>query len=157
MPPANMKPLRNLFFRTSKIPPKVVTPGWLVLSLLGFVDAAYLTIQHYRGGDQTCGPLWDCASVANSPYAEIGGISTALFGVLYYLLVFLLSVAYVDTKQIRLLSFIVPLTGIGFLISLILVCLQVFVIHALCLYCMISAVASIGLFALSVVYIRASR
>ncbi len=152
-----MKPLRSLFWKATRIPPKVVIPGWLLLSLFGFLDATYLTIQHYRGGDQTCGALWDCAAVANSPYAEIGGIPTAVFGVLYYLLIFLLSVAYVDTKQIRLLSLIVPLTGIGFLVSLILVYLQVFVIHALCLYCMISAVTSIGLFVLSVVCIRGSR
>ena len=82
--------LKNSFFGATKNPRKVVTVGWLVFGLVGFLDATYLTIQHIRGGDQTCGPLWDCAAVADSQYAEIGGIPIALFGALYYLLIFLL-------------------------------------------------------------------
>jgi len=152
-----MKPSKRSFFRAETIPRKGITIGWLVLGLIGFADATYLTIEHLRGGDQTCGTFWDCASVASSTYAEIGGIPTALLGTLYYLFIFLLSVAYVDTRQVRLVHVIVPLTGIGFVVSLILVYLQVFVIHALCLYCMISALTSTGLLAVSVVHIRGGR
>lgn len=133
-------------------PLKIIAVGWLLLSLAGFVAATYLAIQHYRGDGLVCGPFWDCDVVTTSQYAEIKGIPIALGGTLYYLIIFLLTVAYFDTKKDRLLTIIAPLTVFGFLSSLVLVYLQVFVIHALCFYCMISALSSIGLFAFAVIY-----
>jgi len=127
------------------------------LSLAGFVDAAYLTIQHFRGAGLVCGPFWDCDVVTTSRYSEIGGIPLALLGAAYYVALFLLTIAYFDTKRDRFLAIIAPLTVIGFLASLVLVYLQVFVIHALCFYCMISAASSMGLFVLAVGYYHGRR
>ncbi len=134
------------------IPHRLSAIGFLVLSLVGFVDAAYLTIQHFRGAGLVCGPLWECDVVTTSRYAEVAGIPLALLGALYYLVICLLTVAYLDTKKAQVLNIIAPLTVLGFLSSLVLVYLQVFVIHALCLYCMISALSSAGLFAVAVVH-----
>ena len=149
-----MKILNFASSKTGTIPLKAIAVGWLLLSLVGFVDAAYLTIEHFRGDGLVCGPFWDCDVVTTSKYSEIGGIPLALSGALYYLVIFLLTVAYFDTKKDRLLLIIAPLTVFGFLASLFLVYLQVFVIHALCFYCMISALTSTGLFAFAVIYIR---
>jgi uncharacterized membrane protein len=135
----------------------LITAGWLTISLIGFVDATYLTIQHYRGASLDCYVLRDCEEVTTSEYATIGLIPIALVGALYYLSIILLSAAYLDTKRNRLLTIISLLTTFGFLVSLILVYLQIFVIRALCSYCFLSALASTALFTLAMISVRTSR
>jgi uncharacterized membrane protein len=130
----------------------VITAGWLIFSLIGFLDATYLTIQHYRGFWLECGPVLDCDAVMTSQYAVIGGVPLALLGAVYYLVIFLLTVAYYDRKHPYLLSIIAPLTILGFLVSLVLVYLQAFIIRAFCLYCLLSALTSTGLFVLALIY-----
>ena len=147
-----MKPSRISSSKTNRVSLKVITAGWLSFSLVGFLDATYLTIQHYRGAGLECGPLRECDAVTTSQYAVIGGIPLALLGALYYLAILLLTVAYYDTKHLRIPAIIARLTILGFLASLILVYLQTFVIHAFCFYCLLSAVTSTSLFVLAVIY-----
>ena len=125
----------------------------LVLSLAGFLDATYLTIQHYQGAEMVCGPIWDCETVANSRYAELGGVPISLGGAIFYLAIFLLMVGYVDTKQSRILTIVAFLSFPGFLASLILVYLQVFVLRALCFYCLLSILISTGIFAVALIHL----
>ena len=145
-----MKPLKTSS-KVNSMPRKWVTVGWLVFSLIGFLDSTYLTIQHYRGALVGCGILSNCEEVTTSEYAVIAGIPLALLGALYYLTIFLLTIAYFDTKHSLILTVIPLLTILGFIASLILVYLQVFVIHALCLYCLMSALISTGLFILAMI------
>ncbi len=146
-----MKPLRTSSSKAKSAPIKWVMIGWLALSWVGFLDATYLAIQHYRGASLRCFELSHCDEVTGSRYAVIGGIPIALLGAVYYLSILLLTVAYFDTKNTRILSIIPLLTVLGFLASLVLVYLQVFVIHAICLYCMFSALTSTALFILAVI------
>lgn len=145
-----MKPLKTSS-KVNSMPPKWVTVGWLVFSFIGFLDSTYLTIQHYRGALIGCSILSNCEEVTTSEYSVIAGIPLALLGALYYLTIFLLTIAYFDTKHSRILTVIPLLTILGFVASLILVYLQVFVIHALCLYCLMSALTSTGLFILAMI------
>ena len=133
---------------------RIVTAGWLGFSFIGFLDATYLTIQHFRGAGLECAVLKDCDVVTTSQYAIIGGIPLALLGSVYYLSIFLLTFAYLDSKHNWLLPTIGKLTILGFLASLILVYLQIFVIHALCLYCLISACTSTCLFVLALIRLK---
>jgi uncharacterized membrane protein len=147
-----MKPSKISSSKLNPIYLKVITVGWLGLSLIGFLDTTYLTIQHYRGFGLDCGPLFECDAVMTSQYAVIGGIPLALLGTLYYLAVFLLTVAYYDRKNIYILSIIARLTILGFLVSLILAYLLAFIIRAFCFYCLLSALTSTGLFILGMIY-----
>ena len=147
-----MKPSKISSSIPNPISHKVITAGWLSFSLIGFLDATYLTIQHYRGFWLDCGPLLDCDAVMTSQYAVIGGIPLALLGALYYLAIFLLTVAYYDRKRRYILSIIANVTILGFLASLILVYLQAFIIRAFCFYCILSALSSTGLFVLAMIY-----
>jgi len=147
-----MKPLKISSSTPNPIYLKVITAGWLIFSLIGFLDATYLTIQHYRGFGLDCGPLLECDAVMTSKYAVIGGIPLALLGSLYYLSIFLLTVAYYDRKHLYILSIIARLTILGFLVSLILIYLQAFIIRAFCFYCLLSALTSTGLFMLALIY-----
>lgn len=134
-------------------------PRWLLwvmlaASVIGFADASYLTAKHYLGIPITCSLIAGCEKVTSSQYATIGPVPLALLGALYYLVVFIGLVAYLDTKKRIWLEIVARFTVVGFLASLALVYLQLFVIRAICLYCMASAFTSTVLFVLGMVYLE---
>lgn len=130
--------------------PKWLVPAILIVSFIGFSDATYLTVEHFLGNPITCSVLGGCLTVTSSSYATIGRIPVALLGSLYYAAVFILSVAYFDTKRREVLTLLAFVPIAGFLASLWFVYLQFFVIKAICLYCMISAISSTTLFGLGI-------
>jgi len=124
------------------------TLSFLTLSLIGFLDASYLAAKHYLGEPVVCSLLEGCEEVLTSKYAIVAGVPVALFGVFYYLAVFILIILYWDTGKTQFLRFAAYLTILGFAASLWFVYLQLFVIGAICLYCMASAITSTILFML---------
>jgi len=133
---------------------------FLPVSFLGFLDASYLTVKHFVGTPLPCSVLRGCEEVTNSQYSAIGGIPVALFGAIYYLTIFILILSILKRKTLsssgaenvaganedKLLNLTARLTFIGLLASLWFIYLQLFVIKAICLYCMFSAFTSITLF-----------
>lgn len=127
------------------------------MSFLGFLDATYLTAQHYLNEIPPCFITTGCETVLTSHYHAVFGIPVALLGSLYYLLLFLLAVFYLDAKKgiiIRLAAYLTPL---GFLASLYFVYLQFFILKEICSYCMVSAFTSTILFILGILIIKSSR
>lgn len=120
----------------------------LVLALVGFIDSAYLTAEHYLGFGLTCSIVKGCEQVTTSQYSQYFGIPVALFGALYYFVLFLMLVVYKDNKQAGTWNYLKILVSLGFLMTLWLVYLQFFVISAICLYCMVSALTTTLLFVL---------
>lgn len=149
-----MMNLKTLLIRPLKVIPKKIVVAVLVISFLGLLDASYLTAKHYSGSPINCSILEGCEQVTTSQYSTIFGIPIALGGAVYYLMIFVLSFLYLDTKNSKFFSVIPTLATIGFLASLGLVYLQIFVIKAICIYCMGSAVTSTILFILSVLIIK---
>lgn len=126
----------------------------IVLALIGFTDASFLAAKSYLGGPIPCVIFTGCDTVTQSVYSKIWNIPISLPGALYYAVIFFLGILYFDLKRDWIIRLIVPLTFIGFAISLYLVYLQIFVIEALCLYCLISAADSTLLFTLSLFALR---
>lgn len=126
---------------------------FLLISFAGFIDATYLTIKHYQGGIVPCSNIGECERVLSSEYSVIFGIPVALFGALYYLTIFMLSISYIDLKKTYLLSLVAYLTPLGFLASAYFIYIQLFVIKSLCLFCLFSALTSFALFVLGVAFI----
>lgn len=125
----------------------------LLAAVAGFADAAYLTAEHYRGIIPPC-TVGQCETVLTSHYAVVAGIPIAVAGVAYYGLVVLLLIAYLDGGTLRTLRATARLTGLGFLASLGFVGLQLFVIHAICQYCMFSALMCLVLVCCGVAILR---
>lgn len=121
----------------------------VAIGFIGFLDASYLTISHYRGTDVGCSLTNGCEEVLNSGYSTIFGIPIALFGALFYLAVFILALLFTDLKKPLIPKILAALTGTAFLFSAFLVYLQFFVIKALCQYCLVSAGLSTLLFIFS--------
>lgn len=126
----------------------------LLLSTLGLADSAYLTISHYEGGGVVCNVLNECDLVLTSHYSEIFGIPVALFGLFYYLLILILSLCVSVTKskykKSKFSKVIFIASPVGLIASLYFVSLQLFVIKAICTYCMVSAAISTLIFAISI-------
>ncbi|HEX8708590.1 MAG TPA: vitamin K epoxide reductase family protein [Pyrinomonadaceae bacterium] len=119
---------------------------WLaaLLSLVGMADAVYLTVEHLAGGTVRCTVTAGCSEVLGSPYATVGGVPLAGLGALAYFAAFSLAllVAFGYTRARALLFFLVALM---LLVTLWLLYLQAFVLHAFCQYCLLSAALTLAL------------
>ncbi len=127
---------------------------FLFLSALGFLDSAYLTIQHYSRDPFACPLFGGCEEVTSSIYSEIFGIPTALLGVLYYGTIFLLSIYSFLKEDKKIMTIASQLTIAGVLASLYLVYIQVYVLSAICFYCILSAISSTLLFVIGALHLN---
>ena len=123
----------------------------LATSFIGFLDSAYLTVEHYNKGILPCYIFEGCDQVTTSKYSTVANIPISLFGAIYYLAIFAAAILFLDTKYAPILYILILLPVAGFLLSLWFVYLQLFVIKAICLYCMVSAVTSTSLFIMSLI------
>ena len=64
----------------------------LILSFLGFIDATYLTIIHYKHIIPPCSITQGCERVLTSKFATIYGIPLAAFGSVYFFISIVLSI-----------------------------------------------------------------
>lgn len=122
----------------------------VVLSFLGFLDASYLAIEHYLGGIPPCSILAGCETVLTSSYAEVFGVPVALFGALYYFAIFMSTLLIVSLDLEFLWILIAIISSAGLLASAYFVYLQIFVIGAICLYCLFSAIMTFLIFAATI-------
>lgn len=128
------------------------TLAWvfIVFALIGFADATFLTIEGIIGAPVPCSIITGCEEVLSSRYASIGGIPTASLGVVYYAAMFFLGLLSITRGEKKYLIWAAKLSVVGILASLVFISLQLFVIKAICLYCMVSAATSTALFALGI-------
>ncbi|OGI83665.1 hypothetical protein A2997_02420 [Candidatus Nomurabacteria bacterium RIFCSPLOWO2_01_FULL_36_10b] len=117
----------------------------LIISAIGFADATYLTVEHYSGGIPPC-TTDGCEVVLTSEYSEVAGIPVSLLGSFYYLAFIILSVAYLTSGNKKIIKYASYGTIVGFVMSLFLVFLMLFVIKSICQYCIVSAGTSTILF-----------
>lgn len=129
--------------------PKWVPIVLLIVAIIGFADATYLTVEHFRNVIPPC-TTGGCETVLTSQYSSVAGIPVSLFGAVFYLIIAILMIIFLDTKKelaIRLSSL---LSILGALASLYFIVLMVFVIKEFCQYCALSALTSLTIFAFSV-------
>lgn len=125
-----------------------------ILALIGFSDAMFLTVEHFRGAVPPCIGVSGCAAVTTSSYSYIFKIPVALLGAFYYLCVLLGTVSYFDSRRDRLLRHTAFLTPLGFAFSLWFVYVQAFILHAFCTWCLLSAFTSTLLFVMGMLVLR---
>jgi len=103
-----------------------------VLALAGAAIAAYLTYTHFAHTTVAC-PIGGggCETVQESSYSELVGIPVALLGLLLYVAVLAL-VAWDDERARALVA---VLAGAGLAFALYLLAVQIWVIDAICAWC----------------------
>jgi len=119
-------------------------------SLCGLADAIYLTVEHITGQSVRCTIIAGCSEVLSSSYAVVGGYPLASIGALAYFTVFSLAILALFGYRIAG-AMLLPLVLLMCLISLWLIYLQAFVIHAFCQFCLLSAATTFVLTILVVV------
>ena len=125
----------------------------LVFAALGIGVAGYLTYVHYAGLQPFCaGGSHGCERVQSSAYATVGGIPVAVLGLAGYVGIAIALVAPGDLARMSAAA----LAIIGFGFSAYLTYLELFVIHAICQWCVTSAVLLTVLAVLTVCRLLAS-
>lgn len=127
--------------------------GILLLALAGLGVALYLAYVEITQVEAVCGPVGECNVVQASEYAKLAGIPVAVLGVINY-------VAIIALWAIQRLAAgrwgdlaargLVVLTVAGVLFSIYLTLLELVVIHAVCAWCLTSAVITTALMILVV-------
>lgn len=113
---------------------------------IGIGVATYITIVESGGGAPAClAGGGGCKTVAESSYSHIAGVNIAIFGIIGYVLI--LSSAFLANDAGRFGGFAVALGGFGF--SVYLTYLELYVIDAICQWCVASAVLMTILFLLT--------
>jgi len=123
-----------------------------VLAFIGMVDALFLSIKR-NAGPIPCHVTRGCTDVLTSKYSEVVGIPLSWFGLAFYVTVFSLAVFALFEEPVRPAGFPVKvifyLSGIGLVISALLVGIQAFILKAFCEYCLLSAALVLSIFLLS--------
>lgn len=123
----------------------------IVVALIGWIDTAFLAGIHYAilplpEGAPVAGTGWE---VLTSEWSYLFGIPTALYGSMYYLFVLSLGLLWFTEHLPQLERIFLPVTVVGIASSAVFVYLQLFVIEAVCPFCMISAGTTTVLFFLA--------
>lgn len=128
----------------------------LIAAGVGFIDTLLILPDSFSTQGATCGEpeyfmgyLIDCGSVTTSEYSRVLGIPITIFGFLFYVSIFaiLMKTDVIKTENLDTYSKIVIAgSSVAFLVSMVLVYLQFFVLELICKYCMLSAASSTTLF-----------
>lgn len=123
-----------------------------LIALIGVFLSLYLTLFKLGYiGTLACGS-GSCETVQLSKWGDFLGLPVAAWGVGYYAIVLVLAFAGVHERyedSPGLTKALVYVTGAGLLFSLWLTYLELFVIHAICRWCLGSAAITVVLFGLA--------
>jgi uncharacterized membrane protein len=128
-----------------------------LLSLTGLFISAYLYLYKIgKIGSLACG-TGGCETVQWSPWSRVAGIEVSLVGVLGYASLLVLCLAALQPnmahrREPALLLTVLSGAAVGF--TLYLTYLELFVIHAICRWCVASGVVILGIFILSLLDLR---
>ena len=152
----NPAPARTPARPTSRpAPPRWLVTGTLVVCVLGLLDAAYLTYEHYTSSTSLAcsntGAI-NCLKVTTSRWSTIAGVPVALLGLLFFvgMTALCLPVAW-RSADLRLRGLRLAGVAVGMVSVLYLVWVELFKVDAICEWCTGVHVLTFALFALVVV------
>lgn len=123
------------------------------LAILGFLDALYLLIIKLTNNKGLClEGIGDCWTVNLSKYSEIAGVPISILGMGAYLAVIVL--LFLETKgsfwKINSPILIFGLMLAGTLYSAYLTYIEIYVLKAICPFCVISALTTLSLLGVAI-------
>jgi uncharacterized membrane protein len=127
--------------------------GNVALCILGAADSIYLLIYKLTGNSHMCLGNGGCHDVNFSPFSEIYGIPVSVFGISAYLAILCILILESRIKIAKdngpLAIFGISLGGFAFTIYL--TYLEIYVIHAICPFCVVSAIIITLIFILAII------
>jgi len=144
----------QLFHHVTVIDPRGIIP---MLAFVGLAVASYLAFVEINQVKAVCGPIGACNVVQASPYAKIGGIPMAVWGMVNYIVIIILWGGQKFLKpplaHLAILT-LIALTYSGTVFSIYLTLLELVVIQAVCAWCMSSAIISTILMLLAIIFAK---
>lgn len=124
----------------------------VVLALVGLLVATSLWLYKIGVlGELQCG-TGSCEYVQTSPYADVLGVPVALIGVLGYIALFVVGLVGLQSRFVadrRVAVSLALLATLGFAFTLYLTAIELFVLHAICRWCVGSAVIMTAIWGLA--------
>lgn len=123
-----------------------------ILSILGFVNAAYLYFQHKRevetGQKMFCLIGGDCGAVVGSKYGKTLGIKNEKFGMAFYLLLAIYTLLGIFLPQLtsRLEIVVKIAVMVAAIFSLYLLFIQAIILRQFCSWCLIAILINLLIF-----------
>ena len=128
----------------------------IIFALFGMAIAAYDCYMIYTGQLLWCPPPIDgCNTVAYSPDGRINGVPIGYFGLIFYSIMFALAALLAFGSSSRGLRLVVLCyTAIGVCGSMGFMYLDLTLIRAFCIYCLISAILTVVLLLCAIAHFK---
>jgi uncharacterized membrane protein len=125
----------------------------LIVAGIGILDSLYLSYVKIANSQVYCGTSGQCETVSNSRYSEISGIPIAYLGLGAYLVILALLILesrspfWKENSPLALFG----ITLVGVIYSAYLTYIEIAVLHAICPYCVVSAIVMTLLFIIAII------
>lgn len=123
-----------------------------IFALAGFFVAFHIYKEKREKKPLICPMHFDCNKVVNSDYSKFFGVPVELFGMYYYLAIFLsyIFISFLPSVLPILFLIVVAFISIGaFVFSIYLILIQIFALKTYCSWCLVSAFISTCIFFLT--------
>ncbi len=127
------------------------------IASVGLLVALYLTAIKLSGGLPVCGPVQGCEDVAKSEYSSVFGMPVAVLGALFSVAIGILGLVWAFRADRRALLGAYGLGLFGILFVAYLTYLELFVIHAVCIWCVTYGVTVVAGWLVALIAVRADR
>jgi uncharacterized membrane protein len=132
----------------------------VLLALVGLLVATYLWLYKIGLiGQLQCG-TGSCEYVQASRFAELLGVPVASYGVAGYGVLLGVGLVGLQPRFVadrRVSALLAALATVGFAFTLYLTAIELFVLHAVCRWCVVSAVIMSGIWGVAVTGLRGGR
>jgi uncharacterized membrane protein len=131
---------------------KAIYYAILAISITALAVSTFTeTQQHKPIFNQVCGAIYAgsaCEEVQNSVYGKIFGIDTALYGVIGFSLLTITTLWFIIRKDRLSETIMIIGTLIGGIAALRFLYMQAFILHKICVYCVIVDTLAVALLAI---------
>lgn len=127
-----------------------------LLAIAGLGVSSYLAYTHWADASVACGGLGNCSTVNESEYAEMAGIPVALLGIVFYSALAVVALAWLWWRPFGLEWPVLGFWGMsvgGTLFSAYLTYIELFVLEAICVYCVASASIALATLLISTAWV----
>ncbi|MGA2130461.1 MAG: vitamin K epoxide reductase family protein [Candidatus Pacearchaeota archaeon] len=107
---------------------------FLFVFVIGLISSIIITTNPSTG---ICAPGQGCSIVNSSPYASLFGIKNSVYGIFIFSFMILLTLFHINNPSRHTRNIIHAAVIIGSLISLYFLFIQIFVIKAICEFCLL--------------------
>lgn len=131
---------------------------WFFLAMLALGVSSYLLVNSLQSTIVPCS-IGQCEQVLTSRFSHIGPVSLETLGLVFdIVLVVLVGFLLTTRKPTSILRIVaVGWASIGALVSVVLLGIQAFVLHAFCVYCVSHAILMLLSFACALVQLKSWR